>query len=372
MKIVAIGPIKPYRGGIAHSNEMLCTNLSKNHEVKAISFKRLFPKIIYPGRFQVSGNRKNNGKLDSINPLNWAITKKEIADFDPDFIVFQWWTTFLWPCYSALALGLKAKKIAVCQNVFPHHEGALKKFTGFLHELLTKNFLGSMDRLVAMSNSDKKILQNIFPGKETGLYLELMYEIAGIKSHGFTREKARKMLGVKNANVLLFFGFVREYKGLKYLLEAMPDIVKKTNARLFIVGEFWQRKSNYLQLIEKLGIKDNVVIVDEYVPDSEVPKYFMASDLLVLPYTSISESGVIRMALNFNLPIISTNVGGNPDHIEDGYNGFLVEPENPPMIAEKAIEFFEKKLFRKMSVAMKEKKKGLVWGPEKEKAVLGN
>ncbi|MCR4368372.1 MAG: glycosyltransferase [archaeon] len=370
MRIALIGPLNPFRGGIAHSNEMLLRNLSKTNEVDAISFRRLYPKILYPGKFQAEG-KNNAGILDSISPLNWLGVAKKINSKKPETIIFQWWTTFLFPPYFFLSFLLKGKKAAICQNVFPHEEGLLKKITGFFHSILTKVFLSRMDVLVAMSQSDKKMLERLFPKKKVTLYLEPMYELEGISGAKFSRESAKNELGVTGRNVLLFFGFVREYKGLRYLVEAMPEIVKKSDAKLFIVGEFWEPRQKYEELIHNLGLGNNVHIVDRYVGNDEVPKFFLAADLLVLPYTAISESGVIRMAFNFNTPILSTNVGGNPDHIEDGVNGFLVEPKSASQISERTNEFFSKKLFKKMALGMQAKRKELEWSKGKEKAVLG-
>jgi len=367
MEIISVGPIKPMRGGIAHSNEVMSKNLSKNNSLTNISFKRLYPKILYPGKFQATDG-ENTGALDSINPLNWLSEKKKLQNVET--VIFQWWTTFLFPCYIFLSSGTKAKKIALCQNVFPHSEGPLKLISNPINRFFSKLFLSRMDRLVAMSNSDKKILQKIFPKKEIGIYFEPIYDLPELEKNKITRDQAKKELNLKT-NTILFFGFIREYKGLEYLLKALPEILKKTDAELLIVGEFWESKSKYENIIKELKLSLKIRIIDGYVPDSEIGKYFMGADLLVLPYTSISESGVIRMAFNFNTPVLSTDVGGNPDHIENNLNGFLVPPKNSGEIAKKAVEFFEKKLYRKFSEGMKKKRKELEWSPEKEKSLLG-
>ncbi len=371
MKIVLIGPLKPLRGGIAHSNEALFQNLSKNNSVFPISFKRLFPKFLYPGKFAKEQNDISQGQiLDSVNPFNWLTTARKINSLNPEKIIFQWWSTFLFPCYLTLSLLCKGKKIAICQNIFPHHEGQFKLLKNIFHESLTKILLSRMDRLVAMSNSDRQKLFRLFPNKETGLYLEPIYSLA-TNSKKMPKSVAKKKLNLEQKNVLLFFGFIREYKGLKYLIQAMPMVKEKCKAHLLIVGEFWEDKGEYLRMIKELGLEDSITIIDKYVPDSEVPIYFSASDIIVLPYLDISESGIIRVAFGFDLPILATNVGGNPDHIQDSYNGFLVEPKNPGQIAEKLIEFFSKKLYSKMSKAMRSKRKELEWSEEKAKNVLG-
>ncbi|MEM4390810.1 MAG: glycosyltransferase [Candidatus Diapherotrites archaeon] len=371
MKVIIIGPLKPIRGGITHSNEILVQNLSKKNEVITISFKRLFPKFLYPGKFvEEKKETKKNQLLDSINPINWVKTAKKINETKPQVIIFQWWTTFLFPCYFIISILTNAKKIAICQNVFPHEEGNFKTIKNTINTILTKIFFEKMNRLIAMSNSDKEKLTKLYPTKEIGLYLEPIYSIA--KNKTLTKAQAKKLLGLKDKNIILFFGFVREYKGLKYLIQAMPKIKQSCNAFLLIVGEFWEDKKQYFKLISDLGVKDNIKIIDRYIPDKEVPLYFTASDIIALPYIDISESGIIRVAFGFDLPILATNVGGNPDHIENNFNGFLVEPKKPEQIAEKIIKFFNEKLQSKMIKAMRQKKKELEWSEEKEKNVLGN
>ncbi|MBI4210226.1 MAG: glycosyltransferase [Candidatus Diapherotrites archaeon] len=374
MKVVLIGPLPPQRGGIAHSNRMLLKNLSAKHDVLAVSFSRIIPKAIYPGKLQREEAGTHDGatlEIDSMNPVSWLKAKSRIREFGPDTILFQWWTTFLVPCYLFLASGLKTRKAAICQNVFPHSEGPLKWLAEMAHSALAKAFLGKMDKLIAMSGSDKKLLGREFSRKEISLYIEPPYDLDGVDAKAMGREEAKEMLGLSGKNVVLFFGFVREYKGLRYLLEAMPEIAKETGAKLLIVGEFWERKENYENEIQRLGISDSVIIVDRYVPNAEVAKYFLAADLLCLPYTAISESGVIRMAFAFSTPILSTDVGGNPDHISDGLNGFIVPSMDGAQLAQKAVQFFRKKLYRKFSEGMREKRKELDWSDEKEKSVLG-
>lgn len=368
MKIALIGPLPPVRGGISHSNSILLSNLEKEHKVLPVSFSRLFPKILYPGKAQ-EGNPGKYAVLDSLNPKSWKTAADKINEFKPDVMIFQWWTTFLFPCYSYLAGGISAKKIAICQNVFPHSEGAFKFLADPVHREAAKMFLSKMNRLVAMSNADRKIISGIFAKKETGLYIEPPYAMQGLGK--MPKEVAKKQLGLPGRNVLLFFGFVREYKGLRYLLEAMPKIIEQTNAQLLIVGEFWQDKKNYGQMIEKLGIGKNITIVDRYVADGEIPAYFSAADAVVLPYISISESGVISMAFNFGTPVISTDVGGNPDNIENEVNGFLVPPKDSAALAKKTIGFFKKNLYEKMQKGMEKKKAKLQWSKEKETEILG-
>lgn len=370
MRVAVIGPVKPFRGGIAHSNTILCKNLAKKHILLAISFKRLFPKILYPGRFQ-----KEKGKaskefrtefiLDSINPLSWLETAKRIKEFNADVVIFQWWTTFLAFCYWFLARMLKkhCRVCVICQNVLPHEES-------LLHLFLTKFFFKQAHNFVTLSKAEEKLLKKIMPEASVKTIVEPTYEkIVGLKR--VPKAKARKMLGIKHAKVLLFFGFVRPYKGLKYLLKAMPKVLKKHNCLLLIVGEFWEPKEKYLELIRELGIENNVRIVDRYVPDDEVALYFSASDAVVLPYTSSTESGIIQLAYGYNLPIITTSLGSAPDVIEHGKSGLLVKPKSVKALLNAINYFYDKKLEKKFRKEMKKRKKIFEWTEEKERAVLG-
>lgn len=370
MRVVVIGPVKPFRGGIAHSNTILCKNLAKKHRLLAISFKRLFPKWLYPGRFQKEKGKapkefKTEFILDSINPLSWLKVVKRIRKFNADVVIFQWWTTFLAFCYWFLARMLKkrCRICVICQNVLPHEESRI-------HLFLTKFFFKQAHSFVTLSKAEEKLLKKIMPKARVKTIIEPTYErIVGLKR--IPKAKARKKLGIKHAKVLLFFGFVRPYKGLKYLLKAMPTVLKKHNCLLLIVGEFWEPKEEYIGLIKKLGIERNVKIIDRYVLDDEVGIYFSASDAVVLPYTSSTESGIIQLAYGYNLPIITTSLGNAPDVIEHGKSGLLVKPRSPKALANAILLFYDNNLEKKFRKEMKRKKKIFEWNKEKEKAVLG-
>jgi len=370
MRVVVIGPIKPFRGGIAHSNTILCKNLAKHNDLLVISFKRLFPKILYPGRFQKEKEKapkefKSEFIIDSINPLSWFKTVKRIKEFNASVVIFQWWTTFLVPCYWFIANRVRkhCKVSVVCQNVLPHEESKI-------HLLLTKIFFKQAHNFVTLSKADERLLKKIMPKAKVKTIVEPTYEqIVGFKK--IAKSRARKSLGIKHKKVLLFFGFVRPYKGLRYLLEAMPEVLKKHNCLLLIVGEFWEPKEQYLELIEKLGIKENVRIVDRYIPNEEVSLYFNASDAVVLPYVSSTESGIIQLAYGYNTPIITTRTGNSPDVVDHKKSSLLVKPQSSKALAKAINYFYEKKLERKFKKEMQRKKKIFEWNKEKEKAVLG-
>ncbi|MBS3061371.1 MAG: glycosyltransferase [Candidatus Diapherotrites archaeon] len=366
MKVFVVGPIYPFRGGIAHSNRILCENLQKKHDVTAISFSRMYPKILYPGKEQkevtedASFAVKTEYFLDSMNPLTWFKVADRIKKEQPDWVVFQWWHTFFAPLYWTIAKFGKNQKTrfsVVCQNVLPHEESKV-------HESLTKFFFGKVNYFITLSSSDLQILKKLLPSANANWITESTYETQfGQKS---SKAEARKKLGVKG-NAILFFGFVRPYKGLEFLLRAMPELLKKKHdLTLMIVGEFWNDKKEYFNLMDELKIKDHLLIVDRYVANDEVPTYFSAADAVVLPYVSSTESGIIQLAYGLNTPVITTAVGGNVDLIEHEKTGLLCRPKDPADLAQTVLSFYQKDLEGPIKKGMRQNADLFRWTSEKE------
>ncbi len=366
MKVFVIGPIYPYRGGIAHSNRVLCENLSKNHELTAISFSRMYPKFLYPGKEQKEAKEDasfavhTEYALDALNPLTWFSVADKIKKEKPDWVVFQWWHTFFTPMYWTIVnfgRNPATRFSVICQNVLPHEESKI-------HEGLTRIFFNQIDYFVTLSSSDLKILKSLMPNAKANWITESTYE----KQFGKlpSKTQARKELGLKS-DALLFFGFVRPYKGLKYLLQAMPQLLaQKPDLTLMIVGEFWDDKKEYLDLIKELKIEKNLLIVDRYVANDEVPAYFAAADAVVLPYVSSTESGIIQLAYGLNTPVITTAVGGNVDLIAHGKTGMLAKPEDAMDLANVVMEFYTKNLDEKIRNGMKANADLFHWTAQKE------
>ena len=370
MKIFVVGPIYPFRGGIAHSNRILCENLGRNHEVTAISFSRMYPRFLYPGRGQKEANLdprfkvKTEYSLDSLNPLSWRRAAGRIRNEQPDRVIFQWWHTFFLPMYWALARWGRNPRTQfgiVCQNVLPHENSEL-------HERLTRTFFNLSDYFVALSSSDLKLLNSLVSGKPARWITECTYESQFAQMP--PRSAARTKLGLQG-DVLLFFGFVRPYKGLMFLLRAMPQILRaRPDLTLMIVGEFWKDKAMYSELIAELSIGSHVMIVDRYVGNDEVPLYFAATDAVVLPYVSSSESGIIQLAYGMNVPIITTRVGGNVDLIVHETTGILCRPESPDALARAVIDFYGRHMETRIRAGMRANAGLFQWTADKEAAVL--
>ena len=243
MKIYVIGPTYPYRGGISHYNTLLCETLKKKNEVKSISFKRLYPSFLFPGKTQKDLESKKRIEvsseltLDSINPVTWLKVFLKIRKEKPDMLISHWWTPFFAPLCFTLSFLTKhfteTKILFVCHNVLPH-EGR------FIDRTLTKIALKRSDFFVVHSNEDYENLKAMLPSANVKQASHPAYEV--FKSKKISKLEAKKNLGLKN-KVILHFGFVREYKGLKSLIETLPKVLEKVNANLLIVGEFWVGKN---------------------------------------------------------------------------------------------------------------------------------
>lgn len=342
MKIVLIGPVYPYKGGISHYTGLLYKALvKKGFEVSLHSFKFQYPKFLYKKEQQDRRNlqfqiQDANYSIHTANPLNWVLVSGRIKKEKPDLIVVQWWHPYFAPCYFSICKLLKKQKVLfICHNIFPHERFPMDK-------VLTKMVLKQGNCFITQSNMDANDLLSI---KSDAVYCVTPHPTYNaFKIQNLSLLEARSILKIdEQKKVLLFFGFVREYKGLKYLLEAMPQIKKSIqNTELWVVGDFGDNKQEYFDQITHLSIEDNVKIVEGYIADGEVEKYFAACDLVVLPYTSATQSGIAQIAFGFEKPVLATNVGGLPDVVANLQTGYIVEPESAEQIANAVEDFFGK------------------------------
>lgn len=369
-----VGPIFPFRGGIAHSNRLLCESLSKHHKVTCVSFSRLYPRILFPGKSQKETGEDDSFSIpteyliDSINPLSWKKTGKRIVELSPDWVVFHWWHTGFAPCYRQLARFIKKNSNAnisvICHNFLPHDTGH------GLHRFFAKAFFKYADCLTAFSSSVSTELKKEFPTKPSGWFIEPSYDKA-VKAQKISRTAAQKKLKV-GKNVLLFFGFVRPYKGLDFLLSAISLLPEKKRPTLLVAGEFWKGKKKYEEKIQTIGIQKNVRVFDEYISPEQVPVFFAAADALVLPYVSSTNSAVLKMAFGFQTPVIATALPAHQDIIKDCQTGLLVEPKDAGALANAIELFFEKKMGPKIRQNMKKQKQAFEWTAQKEKILFNN
>jgi glycosyltransferase involved in cell wall biosynthesis len=341
MKICLIGPSYPFRGGIAHYTTLLFKSLKKRHEVTFYSFKRQYPWFLFPGKTDkdysnfILQDGSARPLLDSLNPFSWLKVAYKIINDDPDVTIIPWWVIFWAPQFLTIIFFLKifskTKILFICHNVVEHEDS-------FIKMSISKLLLSKGDYYIVHSVEEKKKLITLIGNKPiTPTYLPT-YDFFNVEE--IPKSVARAKIGVNDERIILFFGFVRKYKGLKYLLEAMPEILKNIKVRLLIAGEFWNDKDDYLKLVKDLEIENNVTIIDKYMLNEEIPFYFYGSDIVVLPYTSVTGSALVQMAYGFNKPVIVTNIGSLSEIVIDKKTGFLIPPESSSKIAEAVLEFF--------------------------------
>lgn len=340
-RIVLIGPVYPYKGGISHYTGLLCRALRKKYDVTMISYKMQYPKILFKKKqrdysndsFQIEDTKY---WLNTANPFNIVHTARQICALRPDLVILQWWHPYFAPCYWILSKCLgRTTRLFVCHNVFPHERFPMDRF-------LTKRVMRCGTLFITHSQADVRELKTIKKDAKALAAVHPTYNAFKIRNIGY--EEARKKLGISSdEKMLLFFGFVRPYKGLMYLLKAMPMVRQKLpQARLWIVGDFGEGKEEYLEAIRNLGIEEAVRIVEGYIPDVEVEPYFAACDLVVLPYVSATQSGIAQIAYGFDKPVVATAVGGLPEVVIDGQTGYIARPGDAQDLAEKIVHFFEK------------------------------
>lgn len=340
-KIVMIGPVYPYKGGISHYTGLMYRALSKKFQVKMVTYKLQYPKFLFKKEQKDYSNKafqiENAGYLiNTADPFNCVSVAMRIRKMKPDLVLFQWWHPYFAPCYWIMekVLGKKIKKMFVCHNVFPHERFPMDRF-------LTKMVLKQGDYFITQSSMDAQDLLSV---KKNAKYKQTVHPTYNaFKMKDMSKEEARDILNIsKEEKVLLFFGFVREYKGLKHIINALPKITDQIkDAKLYIVGDFDGDKDQYLQLIKEKNVEDNICIYDGYIPDNEVEKFFAASDLVVLPYESATQSGIVQIAYGFRKPVVVTNVGGLPEVVDNEKTGYVVEAFNDEQLAEAVIRFFK-------------------------------
>jgi D-inositol-3-phosphate glycosyltransferase len=306
MKVVLIGPVYPYRGGIAHYTTLLAQALrARNHEVLLISFRRQYPHWLYPGKSDRDPSRpakpiEAEFILDPLSPSSWRQAWRRIVEFNPQLVVFNWWTTFWGPAFASLSGWLKKDGFPVTfliHNVMPHEPKPWDR-------ILARWALQSGSGYIVQSEGESQRLLELLPKAHVILTSHPIYDM--FAGNRLEPQAARATLGLPRTGiVLLFFGIVRQYKGLSVLLQAMgqPEL-SSLQPTLLVAGEFWEEKSRYLKQAQALGLSGQLRIEDRYIPDEEVPLFFSAADMLVAPYTGGTQSGAVKMAMGFGLPAV--------------------------------------------------------------------
>ena len=342
MRTAVIGPFPPYRGGIAQFSGKLLSALrdrSPDDVTYAVSYSRLYPSLLFPGRSQFEpGAADSFGEdgadrfIDSTSPLRWAGTRRKLEEFAFDRMIIQWWHPFFAPSLlRSLPGGTKIRRAAVCHNVFPHEPFPFGR-------ALSRSLLSRMDLLVVHSESDMELAESISAAVPVLRLYHPLYD--QYLDASVDRAEARRAFGYTDADrVVLFFGLIRPYKGLSDLIGACsllpPDV------KLLIAGESYMDHDEIRIQIESAGLGNRVLWRDSFIPDSEVASFFKAADVVALPYRSATQSGVAQIALSFGKPLVLTRTGGLPDLVDEGSTGALAEPCDVPDIARAVMEVLE-------------------------------
>ncbi len=346
-RIAVIGPAYPYRGGIAHFSNHLSyfLNLEKDVKAKIFNYRILYPKIFFPGKTQYDLS-KNYFKIETerilspFNPFTWRSTYKKIIKEGYRIVVIQWWHPFLSIPLYYICRSLKRKNVQklvfICHNYSSHEMGWFWSF-------FTKPTLRQADILIALSSFVAKKIVKELPASKLCKIRHPVYTIFMAKNEISIKECRQKIGLSVDEKIILFFGYIRAYKGLSDLLNALPAAIAKIpNLRLLIAGEFYESIDKYIRQIEEINISNNVTIIDRYIPNEMVYYYFRAADVIVLPYRTASQSGIIPQAHKFNLPVITTNVGGLADEVIFEAGDRLIPPKNVKALASGIIDFFSK------------------------------
>jgi len=362
MKIISIGPAYPYRGGPASFNDRLAQQFTaEGHNIEIFTFSLQYPKFLFPGETQFTdGPEPENIKIirliNSINPFNWITSGFKIKREKPDILLIRYWLPFMGPCFGTIARIAKSnrhtKVICIFDNVIPHEKRPGDK-------TLTKYFTNSIDGAVVMSQTvldDLKTFREEIPIKLSPHPLFDNYGLA------VSREEALASLKLDAGNLfLLFFGFIRAYKGLDLLIEAFSDKrLRNRKLKLVIAGEFYEDDMPYRELIKKFNLEDDIIILDHFIKDNEVPLFFSVADLVVQTYKTATQSGVTQIAFYFEKPMLVTDVGGLSEIVKDGKCGYVVKPE-PEFIAEAIIDYFDNNRKEQFTAGVKQEREKFSW-----------
>ncbi|PWJ34223.1 glycosyltransferase [Sediminitomix flava] len=338
MKIACLSTFYPFRGGIAQFNANMYRVLEQQgHELKAFTFSRQYPDFLFPGQTQyvteadVADPIESIPCLDTINPISYLTTAKKIKEWQPDILLMKYWMSFFGPSQGTVAklMGPNTKVITVLDNVIPHEKR-------FIDTPFTSYFMKQNDGFVVMSKQVEKDMLHFQPNAIYNYHPHPLYDHFPAP---IDREKACQELGLDpNKKTILFFGFIRNYKGLDLMIDAFNQL--DDSYELVIAGESYGDFSAYQSQIDNSPLKANIKTHVRYIDDHEVPIFFSAANVCLLPYKSATQSGISTIALHYELPMIATDVGGLGEYILDGETGFMVEKPEVNLIAEKIKQYF--------------------------------
>jgi glycosyltransferase involved in cell wall biosynthesis len=342
MKFVVIGPTFPFRGGISHYTTLLVRHLRQQHEVCFYSYRRHYPRLLFPGNTSADPSASTlyepcERTIDTLNPLTWWLTARRIVKDQPDILLLQWWTPFWLPLLLIVSWAARRAGIPI---LYISHQ-FIEPDSSIIEWFFARMTLRLASGLIVMTEEEFGMARRVLPGKPIRTGHIPVFE--GFPQQHLARHQARVRLGIDTDEpLLLFFGFVRRYKGLRYLLDALAQLSRPVY--LLVAGEFWEDEQSYREQIQRLGLQGHVIIQNRYIHNEDIEPFFAAADALVLPYLSGSQSGVGMVALNYGVPVIATAVGGLAETVIDGETGLIVPPADSAALAHAIDRFFQQNL----------------------------
>lgn len=361
-KILIIGPAFPLRGGLATYNERLALAFKEQgHSCDILSFSLQYPSFLFPGKTQLSTDEapkdiKIDAAINSINPINWLIVGRKYQKAKYDVVIFRYWMSFMAPAFGTIARIIAENKhskiLAITDNVIPHEQR-------FFDTAFTKYFLNGCSAFLTMSEAVKQDLRSFNQDKPVAYVPHPMYDTFGTKVDKTIAKNNLKL--DKNTKYVLFFGFIRAYKGLGVLLEAFADSrIRELGLKLIVAGEFYEDKQPYLKVIDELNLQNQVILSNDFIPNNEVSQYFCAADLVAQPYLHATQSGVTQIAYYYNKPMVVTNVGGLAELVPDNVVGYVTEVSSQH-IADAIVKYFTLNKEQAFSSNMEQEKLRFTW-----------
>jgi len=358
-RIVIISPAPPYKGGIADSTFNLQKHLSKKYSVNVITFSKLYPKIIFPSTNQETSSKTTDHNtfriINSMNPFTWRASANKIIDIAPQLVLIRYWNPFFSFCYKIIIKQIRKKLnnaviIGICDNILPHENIILQKY-------FARMFISNLDAVITMSEKVQQDLDNIMPGTISS---RLYHPVFDIHDKRISKKDAKAKLSINdNLKVVLFFGFIRKYKGFDTFINIANLIEKRRSDILFLAaGELYERTNEYEKFI---GDSKNIIWHNRYIPNDKVHEYFSAADMLLMPYKNITQSGVASLSFSFSCPVMISNVGTVNEIIDNGVNGIIVDSQLPEVFVEEIINAIDSDILENISDNLKKNPDILGW-----------